>query len=159
MIDFTVPTAIKNYFEALAASHVDIDEFVYGDNDVIQGIVKSRELGTFLWLTYKSEIQLLDSISDNILGKIPNTLMVLAKAPSELHADQETTTGNSEIIVRDIISKLYLDYQSGEITTELGGYKFGEAEPVFGANKFIGTWLDFNIIRPEKLIYNPAKWL
>lgn len=157
MIDFTNPTAIKDYFEALAASHVDIDNFVFGDKLVMGNDVRSTEYGTILWLDYHQPVQLIDRKSDDIEGRIPDTLMILKVAP-ELFEDQESAVDDTEIIVRDIISKLYKDNQEGEITTELDGYKFGETEVTFGSTRFIGTRLDFNLIRPEKLIYNQAKW-
>lgn len=158
MIDFTDPTAIKDYFEALATSHVDIDTFVYGDSDVMQSKAKSEDFGTVLWLDYAQPVQLIDKLSDDIEGKIPNTLFILKKAASEVWEDEETAQGETEIIVRDIMSKLYQDNQAGTISTELAGYKYGESEMMIGAVKFCGTRLDFNLIRSEKLIYNQAKW-
>ncbi len=159
MIDFTQPGAIRDYFQAIATSHVDISDFVYGDEDVMASAVRSTDFGTVLWLDYPQPVRMIDRRSDDIEGRVPNTLMVITVSPSEKFTDEETTTADSEVIVRDILSKLYRDNQIGEITTEIADYIYGEAEVFLGATKFNGTRLDFNLIRSEKLTYNPAKWL
>lgn len=149
----------KTYFEALATSHNDISHFEFANEERLTKILRSQEVAKVLWCEPYEQVQLLDSHHDNTLEQYPCSLVVAGKKP-ELFDDQDQHYSDCETIVKDIIAKMLLDYQSDPqvLSTELSSYKFGRAEATFGSIIMYGCKLDFNFKAPAEITYNPSKW-
>ncbi len=150
---------VINYFTAIAASHVDINSFQYGDFDVMNSKVKSSLMLPVLWMHPYQPVRITDDRSDNETGVKQISLYLYAKANSEAFADRDTKYKELEAIVRDILGKMKKDWNEGTIQTDINGFQYGEADTtIFGATNFVGCRLDINFRIPMRLEYNEDKW-
>ncbi len=149
----------KSYFLALANSHVDITNFVFADEGQMNSIIRSAKLGKVMWLDPYDQVQLLDSISDNFIEQYPAAFTIASAKPAKF-TDQDTLYQECEAIVKDIVARMLMDYQSDPqvLVTQLSSYKFAPAEATFGATPLYGCRLEFTFTAPAALTYNPAKW-
>lgn len=155
----------KDYFQALATSHVDITGFKFGDEEELNVAAKTGfpppsggiEGGLTLWADRHRPVELRDDRSDNYLGERTATLMVMGVDP-EVYEDQHALYLECESIVTDFISKLLKDYNEGLISTLFSRYKWGEGEIELSSTAYRGCRLDITWQSPVDLTYNEAKW-
>lgn len=151
------------YFQALAGSHNDIASFFTGDMDRFMNEIKSNLTLRVLWLEPYQPVRILDNLSDNHMGQVNCSMVVYGQAASEKFADRRTEYSNCEVIVKDIMSRMLRDYNNDYdsdflMMQGLQGFAYGEAESIYGSTRLVGCRLDFNYLRPERLVYNSGKW-
>ena len=154
--------SFKDYFSAIAASHVDIKGFVEGEMPEFEAWLKHHDDLPVLYLSPYNPIAMQQAWSDKQMGQIECALYLYAKAATEKYSDRNTTYKALEVIIRDILGKFIMDNTEGTVVTNMAGVKFGEVnlrEGIVGANTFVGLRLDFAFFIPLRLIYNEAKWL
>ncbi len=157
-MDLTDFQQYYDYFLALSQSHVDINGFHFGDKDVMINDIRSALQPPVMWLEPYQPVDMIDPLSDNHIESVRGTLAIYDVPASEKFDDMRNTYKSCEIIVKDIIAKLLQDYYSNNILLELSNIRYGEAESLFSATKIIGCRLDFNFMRPARLVFDPAKW-
>ena len=150
-------TEFHDYFNAIATSHVDITGFKFGDKDVVASSSRSNLTTCELWLQEYEPVNVLDNYSDNHLGQVQSSLTIMKVKP-ELWEDQRTIIDETEVIAKQIISKMLKDFNEGLQLIILNRYKYGQADLDLGATKYMGCRLDFVILRPERLVYDELKW-
>lgn len=157
-MDLTNLQEYHDYFEDIATSHVDINDFHYGDEERLMEAARSNLSLPVLWLEPYQPVTVLDNFSDNQLGRVQGTVAVYMIPDSELHADEFTKLLACEGIIRDILGKMYKDWNDGTIMNELNNVRYGRSLDIIGATRLVGYRLDITILRPERLVYNEDKW-
>lgn len=150
-------TEFHDYFAAIAASHVDIAGFRFGDKEVVQCASRSTLPPVTLWVENYEPVTIQDSRSDNFNGDIRFTMAIMAPMPGAW-ADQRTLYSALEVIAKDIISKMLKDWNDGLMQAQINGWKYGWAEISLGATSMLSCRMDLSILRPERLVYNELKW-
>lgn len=150
-------TEYYNYFSGIATSHVDINGFKFGEKEVMQCGARSDLTLPILWAESYDPVRILDNKSDNHTGQLSCVIYILDNKP-EAWADQRTKYEAMEVIAKQILAKILKDFNDGALQADLNGYRYGWVEPVFGSTPAIGVRMDLSFLRPERLVYNAAKW-
>lgn len=146
-----------SYFQSIADSHTEINDFHFGEVDIIQNNLKSDVIYPVLWLEPYAEIRVRDAKSDNFLGVRACSLTILGKPESESFEDIDSFEAFCENVIIDILSKLLRDFNNNDVLTDINGYIISRIRPTFSDHLF-GAHLEFNYVSPLKLIYNSDKW-
>lgn len=146
----------KTYFEGLATSHVDIQSFVYNEDENLANQLRSGDQGKppIMWLE-AYELRVNDELSDNYIGNATGALAIIQKISDDMPADQAER--QCEEIVTQLMSKMQLDHQNGEITAQFNAFSYATIDPVF-ADRLRGVRLQFNFFIPLNLAYDEDKW-
>lgn len=151
-------TEYHDYWQAIATSHVDITDFKFGDREVVQCAARSGLGQTVLYAENYDPVSILDSLSDNHTGNLNGVIYLIKKSP-EAWADQRTVIAECEQIVKDILGKILKDFNDAVLQAELRRFRYGEVDLQLGSTQMLGIRLDVSFMRPERLLYNEAKWL
>lgn len=158
LLDLSDYATLKTYFQDIATSHVDIDNFFDGENEAFNNSLKSSEYSTVLWLYPYEQISIVDNLSDNHYANHPVTIYLYAKSDDESFAKRKEKYEELVGIAKQIMAKMLIDFWNGDIMTTMNGYQYGMTDDVRGANKFVGCRLDINFQYPARLMYNESKW-
>jgi len=150
--------SLRQYFSNVAASHVDINSFKFGDIDVILNSMKSDLSLPVLWLQVHDPVTIIDNLSDNFMGDKKTSIYIMDSAPDETFSNRQAKYVELESIARDIISKILLDWNNGDIFTRFSNFVYGPMEDIKGSVRLIGCRIDLNFQVPMRLVYNEAKW-
>jgi hypothetical protein len=150
-------TEFYQYFSDIATSHVDINGFKFGEKEIVQCGARSNMTLPALWAEAYDPATILDNRSDNHTGQLNNVIYIMDKKP-KTWADQRSRYDELEAIVRDILGKVLQDYNAGDLQAEFQGFRYGWSEFPLGANEMLACRLDLRFLRPERLVYNQAKW-
>ncbi len=157
MFDFiTDPATYKTYFETIATEHVDIDGFIYGDDDVQKNEIRTWD-GIKLWLEDPSRIKPIGPNIDNLLKEKRCSLWVGGSPPSASFEDIQTFYNQCQTIIEDIISRVLRDRQNQDLVTEVTSYEYGRADYNL-STQMVGCRWDFSYHDPSGYPFNEDKW-
>lgn len=147
----------KNYMNAVAASHVDLNWFKFGDEEDIKltGNADMNSLG--LWADEQKPVGIEGAQHDNFMAQYEAPLFIMTPQRPKVE-DRQTDYHICEGIARDILSKMIADYQAGIINSNFNRCKWGEVIMTFGANKYTACRLDIHWAESADLTLNQAKW-
>ena len=159
----------KNYFSAIAQSHVAIDGFKWGDSEVMQNDSRSDMAARVLWAVPYEQVSYNDSFSDNITKSKVARVAYMVLPDSELYGDEDEALEDCEKVIEDIIAKIYKDKQGEEVVvddvavwqmvaTTITGITLRPVTETFGSTEYIGMEMSITFIENTGLTYNAAKW-
>lgn len=149
--------SFKDYFSNVATSNVDIADFKYGDNEKIINEIRSSTVLPCLYLLPYIPIKMDERFSDRQAGLIQSTFMLLDTKPKK-YDDQQTRYKELEAICLQIIAKIDIDNQNGDVNMDRSGFQWGEYEHIFGATIMWGCRMDVRFFIPLRIIYDQSKW-
>lgn len=158
-LSLTTISTLKTYFNALAISHVDIDELKFGDDEVIKTANRSDIQPKPLWVQPYEDFSLDDNLDDNILIKKEITLTYLKVPASELFADVQAAKEECEIVIKQVIAKLLKDKRDIVFVTQVSNWKGKLADYNIGGTHYCGCELTMQIKDNAGLTYDAAKWI
>jgi hypothetical protein len=164
-IKLTNLASYKAYFAAIAASHVDIDGFKWGDKDVIRNDNRSDITESFLWAMPYDRARYGDKVSDNVHKyKVARVAFMIVPA-SELFSDEEAAFDFCEATIEQILAKILKDKRGADnagvwdmLITDINSWTTGPVEKKIGSTKYIGWEFQLTFQDPTNLSYNQAKW-
>lgn len=155
----------RAYFAAIAASHVDIDGYKWGDKDVIKNDNRSDMPARMLWATPYDSAKYGDKSSDNVVKTKVARVAYLILSASELFADEDEAFDKCEAVMEQVLAKLYKDKTgydvSGEwnmIATNINAWTGGPVEMKIGSTEYIGWEIEIPFMDNTNLEYDPLKW-
>jgi hypothetical protein len=162
MIDFTDESTFRAYFEGLASGHVDINEFIYGDEQAAQN-ARSGSAGPFiLWLDYYPPIQGRGE-HDNYVGEVIANFTIMSPSSTRNSTPEEKQNiyNACEAIVRQVIAKVLKDYR--ESITSYGNhverFKLGQLDDItHGSTTYVGCGCELVFVVPQDFDYDETKW-
>jgi len=157
-LSLTTISTLKAYFNALAISHVDIDELTFGNDEVIKTTNRSVQQPRPLWVQPYESFSLEDNLDDNILIRKEITLTYLKVPASELFADVQTAKEECEIVMKQVIAKLLKDKRDIVFVTQVSNWKGKVDDYKIGATHYVGCELTMEIRDNSGLTYDAAKW-
>lgn len=164
-VKLTNLASYKAYFTAIAASHVDIDGFKWGDKDVIRNDNRSDIAAKVLWATPYDRVRYSDKLSDNVHKMKVARVAYLIIPNSELFADEDAAFDFCEATIEQILAKMKVDKIGKDVAgvwemiiTDLNSWTSGPVEMTIGSTKYIGWELTITFQDPMNLVYNAAKW-
>lgn len=146
----------RSYFEALAESNVDIQSFVYNDDENVINQLRSGSGGRppIFWLeAYQASVN--DQLSDNYMANVTGAFAILQKVSKDRSADQVEL--ECEAIARQFAAKMQVDNQDGTIISEFSQFSYATVDPVFIDN-LRGIRMEFSFLIPMGFLYNEDKW-
>lgn len=164
-IKLTNLASYRNYFSAIAASHVDIDGFKWGDKDVVRNDNRSDITDSFLWAMPYERARYGDRLSDNIHKYKTARVAYMIVPDSELFADEDAAFDFCEATIEQILAKILLDKRGADnagvwelLMTEVITWTTGPVEKKIGSTKYIGWELQITFQDPTNLFYDVLKW-
>jgi len=109
----------KAYFSALAASHVAVDGFKWGNKDVIRNDNRSDMEARVLWVMPYEQARYGDRASDNVVKTKQARVAYMIVPDSELFADEDAAFDACEEVIEDILSRLLKDKRGADVTLHL----------------------------------------
>lgn len=161
-MNFSDEQAFKAYFEALATSHMDIDQFIFGTVDEASKQVKNIT-GTILWLDHYRPIRAAGQ-KDTHAGKLTAEFTVMQPGSERTLTTEalDALLKACEDIVQQVFAKILYDHDQ---TIGPGAHpdypslQFGRMEgSLLAGTEFEGTAAQIDFFIPLKLDYNPDKW-
>ncbi len=159
-------TKYKAYFAAIAASHVAIDGFKWGDKEVVQNDSRSDMAERILWAQPYEAARYQDPGSDNITKVKEAKVAYLKVATSELFSDMDEDFIDCEEVIEDIIAKMIKDKRGAEvdgvwemISVNIAGITTGPVDTIIGSTKYIGWEMKIPFHDNTNFAYDEAKWV
>lgn len=157
MYNLTDFQSYQDYFKAIAESHVDINSFLFGDDDV--AVNKGRSwTGKALWLEPWQPVKITDQLSDNYLQEKKGSIWVGGSPGTDKFQARLDYYETTEVIVKDIIARMLKDRNEELLITRLTSYSYGMGEFTFSSTKMIGCRFDFTFQDPSGFEYDESKW-
>lgn len=156
----------RNYFAALAASHVAVDGFKWGDKDVLRNDNRSDMPARVLWATPYERAQYTDRGSDNVVKTKVARVAYFVVPDSNVFADEDLAFDACEALVEQILARLLKD-KAGEddgeggwtmIATDINTWSTGPVEMTVGSTRYIGYELQISFMDNVNLEYDVTKW-
>jgi hypothetical protein len=164
-IKLTNLASYKAYFAAIAASHVDIDGFKWGDKDVIRNDNRSDMPERVLWATPYDRARYGDKLSDNVHKTKVARVAYLVVPNSELFADEDSAFDFCEATIEQILAKIQQDKRGSDVAgvwemiiTDMNSWSTGPVEMKIGSTRYVGWEMQINFMDPTNLLYNALKW-
>lgn len=156
----------RAYAQALATESIDIDDFIWGDEEVAQTRNRSSVASKFLWALPYEEVSYADSgPSDNIIKRKQARMSYLQARNSELFGDEDAQLDACEDVAEQIIARILRDKRGQEIAgvwtllaTRIESFKLRPVEVMLGSTKYIGFEISFEVLDNANTAYNAAKW-
>lgn len=157
--------SFRAYFSAIAAAHVDINGFKWGDADVIRNDNRSDMPSSFLWAQRYDNVRYAAVHNDNKLKVKQARIAYMKVRESEKFTDEDSDFEFCESVVDDIVAKIDLDKRGslvdGEwemIIANVASMSGGPVEKKIGSTHYIGWELRIEILDNTKFEYKAAKW-
>lgn len=164
-IRLTNLSSYRQYFQAIATSHVDIDGFKWGDKDVVRNDNRSDMPARVLWATPYDRVRYGDKFSDNVHKMKVARVAYLVVPSSELFASEDTAFEATEAVIEQIMARLIQDKRGKDvagdwqmIVSDINSWTTGPVEMKIGSTRYIGCELQITFQDPTNLLYNPTKW-
>lgn len=156
--------AYKAYFSAVAVSHVDIDGFKWGDEDIVRNDNRSDLPEKFLWAMPYDNAKYGDRLSDNIQKTKIARVAYMIIPVSEKFPDEDIAFETCEDVIEQILAKILVDKRgSGDplsmLVTDVNSWSSGPVQKVIGSTRYIGWELTISFMDNTNLAYNAAKWI
>jgi hypothetical protein len=159
VFDLTDFQSYQDYFAAIAAGHVDISGYLFGDEGVPNNDLKAWPRNQKkLWLEPYAPTQVIGPNVDNMIKQKAGVLMVGGPVADNKFSTSQQLFKACEIIVEQIIAKMDLDLRAGTLLTSFASLKYGQAEHAFSATRLVGCRLDFTFQDPSGFVYDENKW-
>lgn len=156
--------AYKAYFQGLATSHADIDNFLFGDEEEMVRVQRSgsEATGICLWLDYHQPIRGAGS-HDNAVGRLTAEWVVMQPAHKNnfTTAELQIKLKECEDIVQQMFAKIMYDYQTDVIAQEPDwlSMQFGRMQQhTFAGTSYEGIAAQIDFIVNVNTEFNQAKW-
>ena len=163
-MNFSNEKQYREYFEALATSHVDIESFVFGDSKHFSNVQKSgNHTGITLWLDHYPPIRGVGD-QDNPLGRLTAEWVVMKSVSGKQQTKEEMDIilDKCESIAQDIFAKIMYDYQvtDSDNQPDWPSRQFGRMESyLFSSTTYEGTACQMDFLINAPATYNENKWL
>lgn len=158
-------TSYREYFEAIATSHVAIQGFKWGDKDVIRNDNRSDMPATVLWATPYDSAQYEAQHGDNTVKRKKARVAYLVVPESGLFTDEDSAFDESEAVIEDIMARILRDKAGSEVNgewtmlaTRIGSWRSGPVEMKVGSTRYVGWELEIDFLDNTNLEYDPSKW-
>ncbi|HTF21007.1 MAG TPA: hypothetical protein VK658_23190 [Chryseolinea sp.] len=163
-IRLTNLAAYRDYFSAIATSHVDIAGFKWGEKEVVMNDNR-HATPNFLWAMPYDRVRYTDRSSDNVHKIKTARVAYMCVAASDKFEDEDAAFEASELIIEEILAKILVDKRGAEVAgdwqmiiTDIASWSTGPIEKAIGSTKYIGWELSINFQDPTSLLYNASKW-
>lgn len=152
--------SLRDYFGLLATEHVNVRDYGAGDPARLMDRAKSDLSLPVMWLAGpEPPVRVLDNRSDNPIGVMRLTLYVYGQATSEKYSDEDTTYKAMELIVRQVMARMWKEKGEGKVAVDFANWGYGMAEDVIGAVRMVGCRLDLEVMTPLRLTYSADIWV
>lgn len=156
----------RNYFKALATSHVDVATSTYGDFGAVQVKLKSDQTIYPLLHTEPYEAKFTDNKSENIWRQCRASFVIMQKSTLEAFDEESVDTGelpipqiesNMEEIAMEFIAKMKADKLTKVINLDPKSFSYAPINAKFVDN-CRGVRVEFTLLLKFKNCINPIKW-
>lgn len=158
-------TTLKAYFSQLAAEHVDIGGFKYGDDSVIKHNNRSNITPSFLWVSPYELVRYGDNFSDNVIKTKPVALSFMKVRESEKFADIDADYAFCEATMEQIVARIIKDKAGAMVgsswellATNISSATGRPVESTIGSTRYIGWELKIDFMDNTGIAYDAAKW-
>lgn len=155
----------REYFRAIAESHVDIQGFRWGDKDVIRNDNRSSLPPAILWATPYDSAAYEASHDDNTLKRKRARVAYLVVPSSEAFQDIDNAIETAEAVIEQIMARIKQDKagstDEGEwymIATRIASWRGGPVEMKIGSTRYVGWEMEIDFLDNANLEYDPSKW-
>ena len=157
--------AYKNYFADIAAQHVDILGYKWGEKKDVQNDNASDATANYLWAMPYESAQYNDTYSDNQHKTKIAKVAYLEVRDSALFSDEDAQFERCEARMEEIIARILRDKAglnvAGNwtmIATTISSWKTSPVYMKIGSTAWLGYELEMTFIDNTNLAYNAAKW-
>ena len=156
----------RAYAQGLATAHKEIDDFIWGGDDVAQTKNRSSVANRFLWALPYEDVSYSDTgPSDNITKRKRVRMSYLQARNSELFGDEDTQYDACEAVAEQIIARILRDKRGTEIAgtwtllaTRIESFQLRPVEVMLGSTKYIGFEINFDVMDNANVAYDGSKW-
>jgi hypothetical protein len=155
----------KEYFAGIAAQHVAIEGYKWGDDVVIKNDNRSNTGRNMLWTVPYEQADYEDNFSDNVHKRKQARVSYLEVRNKELFASIDEQYNQCETIIEEIIARILRDkagYQQGNdwvmIATEIKSFKTIPVEMTLGSTPYIGYELQMDFMDNSNFQFNTQRW-
>jgi hypothetical protein len=166
VVNLTNLASCKAYFTVIATLHKEIDEFKWGDKDLLKKNNRSNMAPRVLWGKPYDGGDYQGDGTDNIIKNKVLELRYMKVAASQAQDDLETAASECEAVIEQIVAKMFLDKRGR--STESGGwemvvFKFNgmkteNFEITIGSTRYVGCELRITFQDNTGLQYDASKW-
>lgn len=157
--------AYKNYFADIAAQHVDIKGYKWGEKKDVMNDNASEAPVNYLWAMPYDSAQYIDNLSDNAVKTKVATVAYLEVRDSALFTDEDAQFERCEGRIEEILARILRDKKGsdvgGEWTMIVTNINSWKTKPIYmkvGSTAWLGYELEISFSDNTNLEYNPAKW-
>ena len=156
-------TEYRDYWKAIAAAHVDIETFCYGDDERFQQQEANAALtGWILWVD-EPQPATIQGMNDGFVEQqvAPVAVIQAMAKDGTTHANQDAVFQTAKEISTDVLSRVYRDKSNRAaklIMAEVLNTRRGKFDTVINSTRFVGYLLEIPLRHPVDLSYNAAKW-
>ncbi len=148
----------KVYFNQIANSNTDIENFLYADDHSVKDKIKDKT-GFTLWLEPLEPSNVSSNIDNHQTRRNASLNIVLpVKESSPTHLQLEEHEEQCEEVVQEVISKMLEDSNHHIIHLDINSIKFGPGNFSFLSTQYVGCRLEFSYTQSSHLTINPSKW-
>lgn len=154
----------KQYFADIAAQHVSIQGYKWGDKRDVMNDNASDATHNYLWAYPYQETNFNDSFSDNITKEKEATVAYLEVRDSQLFADEDAQYERCEALMDEIIARILRDKKGAQvgddwvmIATKVT-FKTTPVEMKIGSTSWLGYELKMTFIDNAGLEFDKEKW-
>jgi hypothetical protein len=170
-IKLTNLASYRTYFQAIAASHVAIDGYKWGDKDVVRNDARSGMPARLLWAIPYESARYGDKMSDNVHKTKQARIAYLITPTSKKFDDIEAAYDECEGVIEQIVAKILKD-KAGSLTTigdppeevwsllvtNVSSWTTKPVQMIFGSTEYIGCELRIDFQDNTNLAYDATKW-
>lgn len=163
----TTLASYRAYAQQLATESVDIDDFIWGNEEVAQTKNRSSLASKFLWALPYEDVTYRDSgPSDNIHKRKLARMTYLQARNSELFGDEDAQYDECEAVAEQIIARILQDKRGRDVAgvwimlaTRIESFRLQPVEVMLGSTKYLGYEINFDVMDNANTAYNAAKWI
>ncbi len=155
----------KTYFADIAAQHIDIAGFKYGDKKVVQNDNRSDITVNFLWVLPYDRASYNDSFSDNTTKSKVARVLYMEARDSKKFEDEDEQLQRCEDRMEEIIARILRDKRGLEvdgewqmIATSINSMTIVPVEDKIGSTTYLGYQLDMTFMDNANLAFEATKW-
>ncbi len=146
------------YFEDIASSHKEIDQFLCGDKKMAEKQMIISSKGKILWLAPLEPISFSsDNKEESSINDYHCSVYICQDKRENSTPEQVIKkVGQCEKIVKQVRAKLLKDYNEGTINTNFWKFKYKTInELALNGQTMCGIKLEFNFKTPTFIKYDP----
>lgn len=155
-LSLTNISSLKAYFYQIATTHRDIDQMVFGEEEVIRTTNRTAAKPRQLWVEEYEEFDFMDELADNVLLKKTFRITYMKVPASQKFDDIQSGKDDCEKVIKDIIAKLMVDKAAGLLVTTIASWKGKVGLWDIGGTRYCGCQLSIEIMDNTWLVYDPS---